>query len=113
VSKHDPLVTANCPCCGPVEVAVGDVTLRVNDDTDAAALVSVCPDCGARFATPTTLGENLLLSTFGVRVEFWSTPAEIAVRPHHHPPFTHDDLERFAEQLSSAEGVVGLIRTDP
>jgi len=113
VSAHQPLVTATCPCCGPVEVAVGDVTLRVQDDTDAAMLLTVCPCCGDRFSTPTTLGENLLLSTFGAQVEFGDAPAETHVRQTNSAPLTHDDLVRFEQQLSRADTLVGLFRLEP
>jgi hypothetical protein len=113
VSDHQPLVTANCPCCGPVEVAVGDVTLRVQDDTDAATLLTVCPCCGIRFSTPTTLGENLLLSTFGVQVEFSTAPTEIRERRANLAPITHDDLVRFEHQLSRTDTLVGLFRLEP
>jgi hypothetical protein len=113
VSDHQPLVTANCPCCGPVEVAVGDVTLRVQDDTDAATLLTVCPGCGVRFSTPTTLGENLLLSTFGVQVEFSAAPIGTPGWQANLAPITHDDLARFEQQLSRTDTLVGLFRLEP
>lgn len=100
------MVTANCPDCGPVEVEIGAVTLRVHAETERAALLNICPDCGTRFSTPTTVGENLLLSVFGVNVEYWDTPAEIAERPMDLPPLTHDDLVSFALQLTSGADLV-------
>ena len=57
------LVTARCPDCGPVEVALTAVTLRVNTESERAALLTACPDCSMRFSTPTNVGENLLLAS--------------------------------------------------
>lgn len=92
---------------------MAEVTLRVQDDTDAATLLTVCPCCGTRFSTPTTLGENLLLSTFGVRVEFAPAPTDLAGRQANLAPITHDDLLRFEQQLSRTDTLVGLFRLEP
>lgn len=106
MDEAQPLVTANCPDCGPVEVLLAAVILRVNTESERAALLATCSSCSMRFSTPTTVGENLLLSVFGVKVEYWDTPAEIAERPTDLPPLTHDDLVSFATELASGMDLV-------
>lgn len=88
-------IRASCGDCGDVELTTTDVTVRVCADDRSAAYTFRCPRCRmivARSAEPRIVE---LLVTSGVAMSTWHLPAELAERPLHSPPLTHDDLLDF------------------
>ena len=96
-------ITTPCPGCGPAEIDIEHVVLRIDEDTDRATISVRCPECGARFVKPVDDGMSVLLVTVGVEVQTWTRPAEVDERPANLPPITPDELEAFARALDQAD----------
>ncbi len=102
-------ITTNCPDCGPTDIAIEHVILRINEDTDRSAAAIRCPACGTRFSQRVDDGMAILMYTVGVRVETWSRPAEVDERPTGLPPISHDELADFAATLHATDDVGALL----
>jgi hypothetical protein len=102
-------ITTRCPTCGPADIGIEHVTLRVNEDTGTATAVIRCAACGSRFDERLDDGMAILLATVGVEVQTWSRPAEVDERPVGLAPITHDELARFATTLDEVDDVSGLL----
>ena len=96
-------ITTPCPECGPTDIGIEHVVLRVDEDTDRTTISVRCPECGARFVKPIDDGMSVLLVTVGVEVQTCSRPAEVDERPVGLPPITPDELEAFAMALDRAD----------
>jgi hypothetical protein len=102
-------ITTSCPECGPTDIAIEHVTLRVNEETQRSAAAIVCPQCGSRFNQKVDDGMAILMYTVGVRLETWSRPAEVDERPSGLPPISHDELVGFAAALGATDDVGSLL----
>jgi len=83
--------------------------LRINQEDHSAALPLLCPTCSTRFSHSTCLGENLLLATFGIDVEYWTPPAEQVDQLAIIDPLTHAEMVEFAAKLAQVDQVVPLL----
>lgn len=85
-------VRAQCPVCGDVKLAIGDLTVRVGaDDGVPSTYLFRCPLCEetvSRDATPRIV--DLLVSA-GAPHELWRWPAELT-EARTGPALTPDDL---------------------
>lgn len=98
-------VTTSCPQCGEIDIALDEVTLRVNDDDGTGACVICCPQCGARFAKAADDAMMILLVAAGIAVDSWTWPAEMQERETGLPPITHAELVAFAEVLDDPSAI--------
>ena len=109
-SQPPTTLTVPCPTCGPQEFRFEKMVLRINRTDHSAALPLICPSCAGRFSHPTCLGENLLLATFGIDVEYWTPPAEQVDRLAISEPLTHAEMVGFAAKLAEVDQVVPLLQ---
>lgn len=76
------LVTIRCPDCGPGFTPVGDVSIRVNIETDMASMAFPCSGCGRRAAISISTHTVALLRSAGMVPVSWHLPAELRERTH-------------------------------
>jgi len=101
-------ITTTCPECGPTDVALDGLTLRISDDGLESSLPVRCPECGARFVTPVDDGMSLILVTVGIDVQTWSRPAEVDERPHGLSPMHGPEVAEFAAGLDRVVDIADL-----
>lgn len=105
-------LTTTCPNCGEIDVPLGEVVLRVNDDDGSGACVLRCADCGARFSKVADDSMMILLVAAGIEVQTWVAPAEIHERPSHLAPITHSELVAFAAMLDDPASLSGWMSAE-
>jgi uncharacterized Zn finger protein len=102
-------ITTSCPNCGPTDIGIEHVVLRINEDTQRSAAAIQCPECGTRFSQRVDDGMAILMYTVGVRAESWCRPAEVDERPEGLPPISHQELADFAATLRATNDVGALL----
>jgi hypothetical protein len=97
------VVRAVCPDCGPVDLDVRAVALRICYETDATTYVFLCPCC--RWATSQPIeGDSIeRLLQAGVPAEVWHLPAELEEILTDAAPFEEGDIRRFVALLDRAD----------
>ena len=73
-------VTVQCPDCGPALVPLEAVTLRINRESDRAAMAFPCVICGIRTSLPITAHSVMLLRDAGIEPVYWTYPRELFER---------------------------------
>ncbi len=103
------LIRASCSDCGDVELTTGDVQVRVCLADNQGTYSFRCPHCLmtiVKAAEPRTVD---LLVASGVTYTTWDLPQELAERPTHGEPISHDDLIDFHELLQDDSRLLELL----
>jgi hypothetical protein len=88
------VIKASCHECGDVELAVGDLRVRICAEDEQGSYVFRCPTCQMSVVKPAEQRIVDLLVASGVELVQWRLPAEIYER-HDGAPISHDDLIDF------------------
>lgn len=92
------VIKASCHDCGDVELAVGDLEVRVCTRDDQGSYVFRCPTCQMSVVKPAERRIVDMLVASGVSLVEWRLPAEL-FEPRDGLPITHDDLIDFHRLL--------------
>lgn len=84
-------IKASCPCCGDVDLTPAQVRLVVCSVEDWSYYTFNCPRCQEDVRKPAAPQVVGLLTSGGVRAEYWTIPAE-ALEAHDGPVISHDDV---------------------
>lgn len=84
-------IKASCPCCGDVDLTPAQVRLVVCSVEDWSYYTFTCSRCHEDIRKPAAPQVVGLLTSGGVRAEYWTIPAE-ALEPHAGPAISHDDV---------------------
>ncbi|MEO6469224.1 MAG: hypothetical protein ABIP21_08990 [Acidimicrobiia bacterium] len=100
--KSVEFVTVQCPDCGPALVPLEAVNLRINRESDRAALAFPCVICGIRTSLPITDRSVMLLRNAGIEPAYWSYPRELFERdPAPSDSFPDHGIEGLMRELES------------
>ncbi|HKY16737.1 MAG TPA: hypothetical protein VJM33_17560 [Microthrixaceae bacterium] len=102
-------ITTTCPRCGPSDIGIDRVVLRVDEGIDRAAVSIHCPVCGSRFTKQVDDAMSLLMATVGVEIHTVAGQADVDERPHDTAPITQIELEQFAAALASTDDVLAVL----
>ncbi len=94
------VIRATCNDCGDIELAPGDVLVRVCLDDQRSSYAFRCPTCHSPVARQVESRLVELLASSGSPVSLWHLPAELA-EEHVGPAICHDDLLDFHQLLSN------------
>jgi hypothetical protein len=92
------VIKASCHDCGDVELAVGDLEVRVCTQDERGTYVFRCPSCQMSVVKPAESRIVDMLVASGVNLVSWQLPAEL-FEPRGGDPITHDDLIDFHRLL--------------
>lgn len=106
-------IRASCATCGDVEVASGDVSVRVCRDDASGSYTFRCPSCAQVVAKPAEPRIVELLVVSGVRLITWDLPAELREPREGGKPIDHDDLLDFHSLLERDDWIEDLHRLSP
>src|SRR5262249_55582473 len=102
-------ITTTCPTCGPTDIGIERVVLRV-DEVSFRTVASIhCPGCGSRSTKRGADAMSLLMARAGVEVHTVTRPAEVDERPVHLPPLTRAEIEEFVAELAGTNDLIAAL----
>ena len=105
------VIKASCHDCGDIELAVGDLEVRVCSQDDRGTYVFRCPSCLMSVVKPAERRIVDMLVASGVQLVNWHLPAEL-FEPRDGLPITHDDLIDFHRLLQDDGWFDSLVAFD-
>ena len=95
-------VTVQCPDCGPALVPLEAVNLRINRESDRAAMAFPCMICGIRTSLPITAHSVMKLRNAGIEPVYWTVPHELFERRlEPNDSFPSESVEGLMRELES------------
>lgn len=91
-------IRASCPACGDVELTSKQLTVQVCSNDSRGSYAFRCPRCRLAVSKPAEPQIVHLLVSSGVRLSYWTLPAELD-EPKIGAPINHDDLLEFHFEL--------------